>query len=128
MTEGRESGGGTGNGTMACAPLARDACMVRPHSPLPRPTPDFAALRLLESPEAVDVECAADGAPRALAWRGQRITVLRAVGPERLSGDWWRDGYRRDYWRCAPEGGAVAGELLLYQDPRGGWHVQGWYD
>jgi hypothetical protein len=98
----------------------------RPGSREPRP--DFAALRLLESPEAIEVECAADGAPRSLVWRARHITVLRAVGPERLSGDWWRDGYRRDYWRCAPEGGAVAGELLLYQDPRGGWHLQGWYD
>ena len=96
--------------------------------PAPGPTPDYAALRLLEAPEAIEVECSADGAPCALAWRGRRITVLRAVGPERLSGDWWRDGYRRDYWRCAPEGGAVAGELLLYQDPRGAWHLQGWYD
>jgi protein ImuB len=100
-----------------------------PASRVPRPdSSDYAALRLLEAPEAIDVECSADGVPCALAWRGRRITVLRAVGPERLSGDWWRDGYRRDYWRCAPEGGAVAGELLLYQDPRGAWHLQGWYD
>jgi protein ImuB len=99
-------------------------------SPSPSAVPDYAALRLLEAPEVIDVECAADGAPCALAWRGRRITVLRATGPERLSGDWWRDGYRRDYWRCAPADGGdtLAGELLLYLDPQGAWHLQGWYD
>jgi protein ImuB len=101
-----------------------------PGSRFPVPaSSDHASLRLLESPEAIEVECTTAGAPHALAWRGQRIAVLRAVGPERLSGDWWRDGYRRDYWRCAPaEGATVAGELLLYQDPAGAWHLQGWYD
>ena len=45
--------------------------------------------------------------------------------PERLSGDWWRDGYGLDYWRC--ESDEECGELILYRDA-GGWWVQGWYD
>jgi protein ImuB len=86
-----------------------------------------AALRLLETPEAVEVECLTGEAPRAVWWRGRRITIDQATGPERLSGDWWKDGYRRDYWRCESEGS----ELVVFseagtQGTR--WYVQGWYD
>lgn len=96
---------------------------------------DHAALRLLEAPEVVGVEC--DGeAPAAMHWRGRRVSFRRAEGPERLSGDWWRDGYRRDYWRCEGEGS----EFLLFleraaREPRdpaapssARWCLQGWYD
>jgi protein ImuB len=92
-----------------------------PSSPLPTP-----ALRLLETPDSVFVVCDG-GAPSVVTWRGRRITVERAVGPERLSGDWWDDGYRRDYWRCE----SVFGDFLLYLDRSGGedvWWLQGWYD
>jgi protein ImuB len=92
-----------------------------PASLLPPP-----ASRLLESPDSVFVVCDG-GAPSVVTWRGRRITVERAVGPERLSGDWWDDGYRRDYWRCE----SVFGDFVLYLD-RGGdedvWWLQGWYD
>ncbi|MFL5582238.1 MAG: hypothetical protein ACJ8AO_17865, partial [Gemmatimonadaceae bacterium] len=97
-----------------------------------------AALRLLEAPEAVEVEPgvapgdlaeAADpvaaGSPGAMRWRGRRVVLERAVGPERLSGDWWRDGFRRDYWRCAGDG---ATEFLLYRAEDGRWFLHGWYD
>jgi protein ImuB len=92
-----------------------------PGSPSPLP----ASLRLLERPESVEVECAA-GTPCALWWHGERLTIARALGPERLSGEWWTaDPYARDYWRC----GGERGELLVYADAReGGWWVQGWYD
>lgn len=83
-------------------------------------------LRLLETPEAVNVECT--GAIPVALWRqGQRITLTRAIGPERLSGDWWKDSYHRDYWRCR---GEDQGELLLLLDhaTTAEWYVQGWYD
>jgi protein ImuB len=80
-------------------------------------------LRLLEKPERVDVD--RDTAPRRILWRGRAIAVTHAAGPERLSGDWWNDGYSRDYWRC--ESDDETGELVLYRDPTG-WWVQGWYD
>lgn len=85
-----------------------------------------AALRLLEAPEAVEVE-RTGGVPSAIWWRGERLTVERATGPERLSGEWWGDAYRRDYWRCA----GSTGEMLLFLDRReegGGWYLQGWTD
>jgi hypothetical protein len=87
----------------------------------------LAVLRLLEAPEPVEVECAG-GAPSVVWWRGRRMPVSRATGPERLSGDWWRDAYRRDYWRCE----AGESEFVVYVD-RGyadaaSWYLHGWYD
>ena len=102
---------------------ARDAAVAAPAAEaLP------AALRLLERPEPADAECD-DDVPRALVWRGRRVPVGRAVGPERLSGDWWTTAsYRRDYWRCeCLEDGR---ELLVFLDRTAGeqWYVHGWYD
>jgi hypothetical protein len=81
-----------------------------------------AALRLLETPEEVTVEFA-DARPCGVWWRGERITLTSAAGPERLSGDWWSEPFRRDYWR----GASARGELLVYAE-NGKWFVQGWYD
>ena len=84
-----------------------------------------AALRLLEPPESAEVAPDAVGAPTTVHWRGRALAVTRADGPERLSGEWWADPYRRDYWRCT----TAAGLLLAYRDrAAGGWWVQGWYD
>jgi protein ImuB len=81
------------------------------------------ALRLLETPEPVDVECTDNQAPHVVRWRSRRLHITHARGPERLTGDWWKDRYARDYWRCED----ADGELLLYRE-RGCWFVQGWYD
>jgi protein ImuB len=92
--------------------------------PVAQPPATTAARRALDPPEAVEVLC--DGeTPRVVTWRGQRIPVLRALGPERLSGDWWDDGYRRDYWRC--ESGS--GDLTVYLDRSDdSWRLQSWGD
>ena len=83
-----------------------------------------AARRALDPPEAIDVVCDNE-VPRTITWRGQRIPVTRALGPERLSGDWWDDGYRRDYWRC--ESGI--GEMVVFLDrANDAWAVQTWSD
>ena len=73
------------------------------------------------------------GVPAAVWWRGRRLSIAHADGPERLSGDWWRaDAFARDYWRCDAEG---EGELLVYGESMMSpttapiqWYVQGWYD
>jgi hypothetical protein len=83
-----------------------------------------AALRLLEAPERVEVD-AHGPLPGVMRWRGRHVALERAVGPERLSGDWWRDGFRRDYWRCTGDG---ATEFLLYRAEDGRWFLHGWYD
>jgi protein ImuB len=80
--------------------------------------------RLLDTPEQVDVD-APRGTPRILWWRGRRVVITRALGPERLSGDWWKDSYAREYWRC--ESDELARDFLLYRDGAG-WRLQGWYD
>jgi protein ImuB len=90
---------------------------------LSSPSPVHPSLRLLECAEKVDVD--RDTYPRRIFWRGRAIPVANAVGPERLSGDWWNDGYSRDYWRC--ESDEECSELVLYRDTAG-WWVQGWYD
>ncbi|MBC7671910.1 MAG: hypothetical protein H7247_05765 [Polaromonas sp.] len=83
-----------------------------------------AARRALDPPEHIDVSCDNE-VPRTITWRGQHIPVTRALGPERLSGDWWDDGYRRDYWRC--ESGL--GEMVVYLDRSDdAWRVQAWSD
>ncbi|MFD1787857.1 DUF6504 family protein [Sphingomonas floccifaciens] len=54
---------------------------------LPRPA------RMLARPEPVDViALLPDDAPRMFVWRGRRFPVTRGDGPERLYGEWWRDG------------------------------------
>ena len=91
------------------------------------PVADPPALRQLEPPEAVEVECE-DERPRVLWWRGRRLRIAYSLGPERLAGDWWREGYGRDYWRCEEEDGT---DLVLFRDKQTReekWYVQGWYD
>jgi protein ImuB len=100
---------------------ARVLQMVREPEPAPVTT---AAHRTLEPAEPVDVECEGE-VPRVVTWRGHRIAVSRPIGPERLSGDWWDDGYRRDYWRCE----SLAGEFVVYLDRADdAWRLQGWID
>jgi protein ImuB len=95
-----------------------------PRSPFTERPATTAARRALDPPETIDVLC--DGeTPRVVTWRGHRIPITRALGPERLSGDWWDDGYRRDYWRCE----SVAGDLTLYWDRSDeSWRLQSWGD
>ncbi|MEO7360621.1 MAG: hypothetical protein ABI120_09840, partial [Gemmatimonadaceae bacterium] len=88
------------------------------------PSMQNAALRLLEKPEQVVVQ-SMNSTPRLVNWRDRRLQFVTTIGPERLSGDWWRqDGFARDYWRCTVAG---EGDLLMYRDATG-WFLQGWYD
>jgi protein ImuB len=101
--------------------------MERPALSLSLPAPSPAtpsARRALDPPEPIEVVC--DGeVPRAVTWRGHRIPITRALGPERLSGDWWDDGYRRDYWRCESQ----AGDFMVFFDrAEERWVLQGWGD
>jgi protein ImuB len=68
------------------------------HPRWPRP------VRLLRRPERVDHVLAElpDQPPRRFTWRGRTHRVVRAEGPERITGEWWRHpGERqavRDYF------------------------------
>jgi protein ImuB len=108
--------------TPAPPALTRSVQLVGEPAPAPATT---MARRALDPPELVAVVCGEGETPRLVTWRGQQISVTRAVGPERLSGDWWDDGYRRDYWRCE----SAAGEFTLFLDRASdGWALQGWGD
>ena len=68
-----------------------------PASPWPRP------VRLLERPELVEtLAMMPDHPPKAFTWRRVRHRVIRADGPERITGEWWRRSAEfvavRDYW------------------------------
>jgi protein ImuB len=107
--------------TPAVRPSDRETVRLVASPPVSRAA---SARRALDPPETVDVVC--DGeTPCVVTWRGQRIPITRALGPERLSGDWWDDGYRRDYWRCE----SVAGDLTVYWDRSDdSWRLQSWRD
>jgi len=84
------------------------------------------AARLLESPELIAITTDKRGTPLLMFWRGRRLRLSSADGPERLSGEWWHaDPFAREYWRCESE--ELGQDLLLYRDTSG-WRLQGWYD
>jgi len=76
------------------------------HPRWPRPA------RLLARPERLDHVLAAlpDQPPKRFTWRGVVHTVVRADGPERIHGEWWRRSGEaaavRDYFRVEDEAGA----------------------
>ncbi|NNL90373.1 MAG: DNA polymerase Y family protein [Marinicaulis sp.] len=70
--------------------------------------------------------------PKAIAWRGRKIDIARAEGPERIAPEWWRmnsgwGGKPKDYWRVT----AADGERLWLccdyacDDADARWHVCG---
>jgi len=75
------------------------------HPNWPRPT------RLLSRPEPLDHVVAElpDQPPRRFTWRGRMHHVVRADGPERITGEWWRRRAEtlsiRDYFQVEDEGG-----------------------
>ena len=102
------------------------------HPRWPRP------IRLLARPEALDHVLAdlPDRPPVRFTWRGVRHSVVRADGPERIAGEWWRrSGERtaiRDYFHVEDDAGARFwlyrrgdGERLETGDLR--WFLHGWF-
>lgn len=75
------------------------------HARWPRPA------RLLARPERVDdvVALMPDHPPRRFTWRGIQHRVVRADGPERIHGEWWKRLTEvhsvRDYFRVEDEQG-----------------------
>ncbi len=68
-----------------------------PPSSWPRP------VRLLEHPEPVDDDGEIpDHPPRAFTWRKVQHRIVRADGPERITGEWWIRS--ASSWRCATTG------------------------
>lgn len=92
----------------------------------PRPT------RLLRTPEPVmAMALLPDQPPTAFTWRGQRRRVVRADGPERIHGEWWRRPGElwavRDYFQLEVEGGE---RFWVFRRGDGAWGPTGdltWY-
>ncbi|WP_050519487.1 Y-family DNA polymerase [Pseudorhodobacter antarcticus] len=68
------------------------------------------------------VAAAAGHPPRQFRWRRMRFTTLRAMGPERITPEWWFDDptWRsglRDYWRVETQEGP---RLWLFVTPQSG--------
>ena len=91
----------------------RSVQKVAPTAPLPElawpenwPRP----ARLFAKPEPVTaMALLPDQPPTAFTWRGQRRRVIRADGPERVHGEWWRRPGElwavRDYFQLETESG-----------------------
>lgn len=85
--------------------LARTEALPPWHPAWPRP------LRLLARPEQVDNVLAElpDHPPRRFTWRGVSHRIVRADGPERIHGEWWKRSAEaasvRDYFRVEDEEG-----------------------
>ena len=92
------------------------------HPRWPRP------VRLLHRPEQVDHVLAElpDQPPRRFTWRGVAHRVVRADGPERIAGEWWRRTSERqavrDYFSVEDEAGD---RFWLYRRGDGVWPETG---
>ncbi len=85
-------------------------------------------LRLLPEPDRVRVRVE-QGRPARLWDECGDHELVAAEGPERLSGDWWKDPYRREYFRVCTSSGEL---LWLFREyHRSGelrWWLHGWWD
>jgi protein ImuB len=85
--------------------LDRKSVLAPWHPLWPKPA------RLLRRPERLDHVLAElpDHAPRRFTWRGCAHRVVRADGPERIHGEWWKRAeethHIRDYFRVEDEEG-----------------------
>ncbi|MET3712125.1 protein ImuB [Sphingomonas trueperi] len=91
---------------------ADDVRQLDRNAPLPPWHPDWPRpIRLLRRPERLDFVVAElpDQPPRRFTWRGERHEVVRADGPERIHGEWWKRATEthatRDYFRVEDERG-----------------------
>ena len=91
-----------------------------PELPVPRPV-------ILYRPEPVQAEDNAQ-VPLSFRWRRQSYDTLAAMGPERISPEWWLDDpdWRtgvRDYWRVT----TTSGERLWLYYAHGAGMSAGWF-
>ena len=101
--------------------------------PYPAPWPEPRAPRplLMFRPEPVGANEGDPTPPARFRWRRRDLATRVAVGPERITPEWWLDDPEwrsgpRDYWRIEVEGGE---RLWLYYAHggaiSGGWFCQG---
>lgn len=102
------------------------------HPRWPRP------VRLLRRPEPVDHVMAElpDQPPRRFTWRGQTHRIVRADGPERIQGEWWRRRGEaqsiRDYFHVEDDAGQRfwlfrRGDGMRAETGDLSWFLHGWF-
>lgn len=78
-------------------------------APLDPADPPLRPLHLFDPPQPVETNLAEapDGYPRRFRWRRVEHHVVRAEGPERIAGEWWRAPSQRtrDYYRIEDRDG-----------------------
>jgi len=72
--------------------------------------------------DRLPVECAVNGQPLALRWRGRVWRIEAIFNHWRVETGWWDNPVRRDYYKVALEGGGVL--LLVYDHIADGWFVR----
>jgi protein ImuB len=99
--------------------------MRDPESPPLRP------LQMFDRPQPIEtVSLAPDGPPARFRWRRVTHSVVRAEGPERIGGEWWRrPGHRtRDYYRvedCEGRRFWVFRAGFYAEEPEPSWYIHG---
>ncbi len=85
-------------------------------------------LHLLPDPLPLRVRMT-EGRPAEIWGDAGHHELVAVEGPERLSGDWWKDPYHREYFRVCTEAGGL---LWLFREyrPSGAfrWWLHGWWD
>ncbi len=106
------------------------AAWSEPH-PAPWPEPRAPRPLLIFRPEPVGAPADDPTPPARWSWRRRDLATRVAVGPERITPEWWLDDPEwrsgpRDYWRIEVEGGE---RLWLFYahggEMSGGWYCQG---
>lgn len=84
-----------------CWRPASHAAEAKPSTPTVLPDSPARPLRLFEPPQPIEaIALAPDSPPARFRWRQVDHRVVRAEGPERIEGEWWRRRERvRDYYR-----------------------------
>jgi len=85
----------------------------------PPPSHPVQALRLLDPPTPVELS---EGPPPRIRWLGASRRIARVVGPLRVSGEWWRAPFARDYFELLLCDGTT---LWIFRDEQGEIFVQG---
>lgn len=114
------------------------AVRLRPAGAMPQPWPardrdetPLRPLHLFNPPQPVEqpMAFAPDGPPMRFRWRRVQHEVVRAEGPERIAGEWWRrEEPTRDYYRIEDRQGRRLWLFRqgLYGDERSPrWFVHG---
>ena len=94
----------------------------------PHPTPPNRPPILLTQPTAIGTEISpripAGGLPLNLHMDGRRTSIVAAQGPERIEGEWWSNGFQREYWLVTLSDQRRA--WIYREDNR--WALHGWWD